>query len=54
MSSEKIDPKFTSSCCRRDTQTVKFLELEVPVEAFPHVETTQCACGVSLLCDFLI
>ena len=54
VSSDRSDPKFPSTCRRRDTQAVKFLESEVPEEAFPHVETNQCVCGVSLLCHFSI
>ena len=54
MPSDRNDPKFASNCCRRDALAGKFLESEVPVEALPHVETNQCTCGVSLLCNFLI
>ena len=50
--SDRNDPTFASNCCHRDAQAVKLLESKVPVEAFPHVEANQCACGVSLLCNF--
>ena len=52
--SDRSDLNFASNRSRRDTQAMEFLESEVPVEAFPHVETNQCACGVSPLCQFLI
>ena len=45
--SDRNDTNFTLNCRRRDKQAVRYLEENIPVEAFPYVQVNECACGVS-------